>query len=182
MSEPAAKRMNATEFLDWVQTRPKGNYELIRGETVAMAPERAEHGRVKFNICRALADAITKARLPCEAFVDSLGAAIDEFTIYQPDALVNCGEPVAPDALLAPAPVIIVEAISPSSRRVDTNAKLAGYFRIGSLRHYLVVDCGRRLVLHYSRQGEQISVALVSDGALALDPPGLSIQIADIFP
>jgi Uma2 family endonuclease len=182
MSEPALKRMNAREFLDWAQSQERGRYELLRGEIVAMAPERAEHGRVKARIWRALADAIDRTASPCEAFVDSLGVAIDEFTVYQPDALVNCGEAIPPDALLAPAPMVIVEVISPSSRRLDTNAKLADYFRIASVRHYLVVDCIRRLVIHYSRQDDRVSVAFIKEGAIVLDQPGLSIQIAEIFP
>jgi Uma2 family endonuclease len=182
MTEAAAKRMNAVEFLDWVQTQPKGSYELLRGEIFAMAPERAEHARAKFKVARALADAIAHAGLSCEAFVDSLGVATDEHTVYEPDALVNCGDSISPEALLAPSPVIIVEVISPSSRNIDKNSKLSDYFRLASLRHYLVVDLSRRLVLHYRRQGEEIVVAFIKEGALALDPPGLSIEIADIFP
>ena len=181
MTELAAKRMNAVEFLDWAQAQEKGRYELWRGEIVAMAPERAEHVTAKFKIARALSDAIARAGLPCEAFVDGLGVAIDGETVYEPDALVNCGEKVAPESLLAPAPAIIVEVISPSSRNIDKAAKLSGYFRLESLSHYLVVDLSSRLVLHYRRQGEQIVVSFVKEGAILLDPPGLSMEMADIF-
>ncbi|WP_442753964.1 Uma2 family endonuclease [Methylocystis sp. JAN1] len=182
MPEPAVKRMNAPEFLYWAESQESGRYELVRGETIAMAPERAEHGRVKARVWRALSDAIDRTASPCEAFVDSLGVAIDEFTVYQPDALVNCGAAIPPDALLAPAPTVIVEVISPSSRRLDTNAKLADYFRVASVRHYLVIDCIRRLVIHYSRQDDRIAVAFVKEGTIVLDQPALSIQVADIFP
>ncbi|HEY8163504.1 MAG TPA: Uma2 family endonuclease [Methylocystis sp.] len=182
MTEAAAKRMNAGEFLDWVQAQPKGRYELLRGEIFAMAPQRAEHARTKLKVARSLTDAIERAGVRCEAFVDSLGVMTDEHTVYEPDALVNCGDPIAPDTLLAPSPAIIVEVISPSSRSIDKNSKLSDYFRLESLRHYLVVDLSRRLVLHYRRQGGEIVVAFVKEGAIALDPPGLSVDIADIFP
>ena len=182
MTEPAAKRMSVVEFLDWSQNQERGRYELWRGEIVAMAPERAEHVTAKARVWRALSDAIARAGLPCEAFVDGLGVAIDGDTVYEPDALVNCGEKVAPQSLLAPAPAVIVEVISPSSRNLDKAVKLSGYFRLASLSHYLVVDLSSRLILHYRRQGEQIVVSFVKEGAIALDPPGLSIEIADIFP
>lgn len=181
MTATAAKRMTAAEFLAWAETRESGRYELLRGEIVAMAPERAEHARAKATVWRALSDAIAQGGAPCEAFVDGLGVAIDDHTVYEPDALVNCGEAVAPESLLAPAPVVIVEVISPSSRKIDTNAKLSDYFRVASVAHYLVVDLARRLVLHYRRQGEEIGVAIVRDGAIGLDPPGLSIELAEIF-
>lgn len=182
MSEPAAKRMTVAEFLDWAPTQATGNFELLRGEVVSMAPERAEHSRVKFRITRALADAISRNGLPCEAFVDGLGVAIDEFTVYEPDAIVNCGEAVARDSLLAPTPAVIVELISPSSRSLDTNARLSDYFRVASVLHYLVIDCTRRLVVHDRRQDSGIAVTFDREGAIALDPPGLAIDLADIFP
>lgn len=182
MSERAAKRMNAAEFLGGVDTQPKGSFELLRGEVVAMAPERAEHGGVKARVWRALADAIARAGLPCEAFVDSLGVAVDEFTVYQPDVLVNCGEAVFGESLLAPSPVVTVEVISPSSRRLDAKAKLVDYFRVAIVRRYLVTDCARRLILHYCREGERLAVSLLREGTISLDPPGLSIGLAHIFP
>ena len=182
MAEPAARGMTVPQFLEWVATRPSGRYELVNGEVWSMSAETADHARVKARAWRALSDAIARANLPCEAFVDSLGVAIDETLLYEPDALVTCGEPVPPDALVAASPIVIVEVVSRSSRRIDTNVKLADYFRLPSLHHYLVLDSVRRLALHYSRQGERIAVALVQDGALTLDPPGLSIQIADLFP
>jgi Uma2 family endonuclease len=181
MSEPASKRMTVPEFLDWVETRSSGKYELVRGEIVAMAPERVEHGRTKAKVWRALADSITRAGLPCEAFVDSIGVAIDETTIYEPDALVDCGATLAPDAFFAGSPCVIVEVISPASRRIDTNAKLSDYFRLTCVAHYLVVDCARRLVLHYCRNGARIEVAVVTEGVVTMSPPGLSLAIADIF-
>lgn len=182
MSDLAAKRMNVADFLAWAQTQESGRHELLRGEIVAMAPERAEHGRAKANAWRALAAAIDHAGARCEAFVDSLGVGIDAQTAYIPDVIVNCGETVPPDSLLAPAPVVIVEVLSPRSRNIDKSVKLADYFRLPSVVHYLIVDLGRRIVLHYQRTSEEtITVRIVRDGVIALDPPGIEITFSDIF-
>ena len=48
-------------------------------------------------------------------------------------------------------PVIVVEVISPSTHKVDTTQKLADYFRIPSVRHYLIVNTSRRAVVHHER-------------------------------
>jgi len=182
MSATAVKRLTIAEFLAFAQTRDRGRYELIGGEIVAMSPERAEHVKAKAVIWRALAAAIDRAGAPCEAFVDGLVVAVDDETAYEPDALVNCGATIAPDSLVAPAPVVVVEVISPSSRNLDKSIKLAGYFRIASLAHYLVVDLAARLVYHYRRNGDgPITVTIVRDGVMELDPPGLKIEMTDIF-
>jgi Uma2 family endonuclease len=182
MSATAAKRMNVAEFLAWAETQESGRYELVHGEVVAMASERAEHIRAKTKVWRALDEAIRRAGAPCEAFVDGLAVAIDAQTAYVPDALVNCGEAVAPDSLLAPTPVIVVEILSPSSRNIDKSIKLADYFRLPGVAHYLVVDLGRRLMLHYRRVGDgPITVTIVKEGVIALDPPGLEIAMPEIF-
>jgi Uma2 family endonuclease len=79
-------------------------------------------------------------------------------------------------------PLIVVEVVSPSSRGIDAGVKLAGYFSMPSVRHYLIVDTDRQTVIHHHR-GEQdlIGVRILRDGRLTLDPPGLDIEIHDIF-
>ncbi len=47
-------RMTVAEFLPWAAAQDRGRYELVRGEVVAMAPERARHNIVKKSIARAL--------------------------------------------------------------------------------------------------------------------------------
>ena len=182
MSVPAVKRMSIAEFLAFAQTKERGRCELVGGEIVAMSPERAEHVKAKAVIWRALAAAIDRAGAPCEAFVEGLAVTVDDETAYEPDALVNCGATIAPDSLVAPSPVVVVEVTSPSSRNLDKSIKLAGYFRIASLSHYLVVDLAAQLVYHYRRNREgPITVTIVRDGVMELDPPGLKVAMTEIF-
>ncbi len=85
MTEPARAQMTADEFLTWAMTRPEGeHYELVAGEVVAMAPERAAHGRVKGRIFRKLSEAIERTGLPCEVYVDGMSVEVDANTLYQP--------------------------------------------------------------------------------------------------
>lgn len=116
---PQSKRMNAGEFLEWAEAQDRGRFQLIAGELVAMAPERANHARAKYALVKALEAAIHHAGLPCEAFVDGLQIIVDDETVFEPDALVNWGEKVPRDSVTATNPVIVAEAISPSSERRD---------------------------------------------------------------
>jgi len=182
MNAPAVKGMAVPEFLAWAETQDKGRYELVRGRIVTMAPERSEHVHAKRRVANVLEAAIERAGLACEAFVDGLAVVIDDETSYLPDALVNCGEQVASDSLVAPNPVIVVEVLSPSTREIDKSIKLADYFRVPGLSHYLIIDLGRRLTLHYRRRPDgAIMVAIVKEGELVFDPPGITVPVADLF-
>ena len=182
MNAPAIKRMNVPQFLAWAESQERGRYELVRGEIVAMAPERVDHVRAKRRAANALETAIERAGVACEAFVDGLAVVIDDETSYEPDALVNCGDPVSDHSTVAPHPVIAVEVLSPSTGNLDKTVKLADYFRVPGLAHYLIIDLGRRRVLHYRRQPDgAIMVAIVTDGEVACDPPGIAIDVASLF-
>src|SRR3954449_8716400 len=98
MNVSAVKRMTVPEFLAWAERQERGRYELVRGQVVAISPQRAEHGRGKFLAATALKAAIRRAGVACEAFVDSVAVRIDEETAYEPDVLVNCGDPVPADS------------------------------------------------------------------------------------
>ncbi len=183
MTVPAkSAKMTADEFLAWAEVQERGRFELIAGEAVAMAPEIADHGRAKFAIALALREAIEKAGVNCEAFVDSLTVRIDADAVVEPDALVNCGERVPPKSLYAPNPIIVVEVVSPSSRVRDFSEKFTDYFGVPSIQHYLIVDLDRRLLLHHKRgEAGTIVTAILKEGTLRLDPPGIEISLAGIF-
>ncbi len=175
--------MPAEAFLEWVEAQSSGRYQLIGGEIVAMAPERLEHAHVKRMVANALDAAIAVAGVPCRAFVDGAGVKIDGSTVFQPDALVNCGPPPPRGSLIAPNPVIVVEVISPTSVARDMAVKYANYFRHPSVQHYLIVFIENRIaVLHSRSEGEMLKSRIAREGdRLTLDPPGIEVAVSDLF-
>ena len=181
MADPVPKRMTVEEFIPWAMARPETeHYELVAGEIVAMSPERSVHARTKFRIARRFAEAIEKAGLPCETFIDGMTVQVDVDTLYEPDALVRCGQRLPDDALVVTDPVIVAEVLSPSTAYRDVGDKLVDYFRIPSVRHYLIANVKARVVVHHERDGGgAIATRIIHDGRLRLDPPG--IELTDIF-
>jgi Uma2 family endonuclease len=177
MSATAQIHMTADEFIVWAMEQPEGRrYELVAGEVVAMAPERAAHGRTKLRFARRFADTIEAANLPCEVFGDGMAVRVDADTFYQPDVMVRCGALVDDDATEVVDPVIVVEVVSPSSRRRDTGSKLEDYFRIPSVRHYLIVKTENKVIIHHQRDDAgDLATHIIRDGVLRLDPPGLVV-------
>jgi Uma2 family endonuclease len=185
-SMPAAVRkgMTSDEFIVWAMAQPEGErYELVAGEVVAMSPERLSHVQVKSLVWLALRTALAEAGLPCEAYADGVTVEVDEQTIYEPDALVRCGESLPGDTIKLRDPMIVVEVISPSSRARDTGAKLEDYFRLASVQHYLIVRAEVRSVIHHRRDRDgAIATRIVRAGTLKLDPPGIAVAVESFFP
>ncbi|WP_442756903.1 Uma2 family endonuclease [Methylocystis sp. JAN1] len=175
------QRMSAQEFLAWSQTQA-GRYELAGGEVFAQAAERAAHAKVKFRIAMALHNAIRSKGLPCHALPDGMAVRIDADTVFEPDAQVYCGPELPPDTIIVESPIIVVEVLSPSTGKNDALGKLAAYFRLPSVAHYLIVSPDARLIFHHARgEGATILTRVVREGAVAFDPPGLEIALADIY-
>ena len=111
-----------------------------------------------------------------------MGVRISERTAYQPDGLVYCGPRLPADTLEIDDPIIVVEVLSPSSSSRDQSVKLAGYFSLPSVVHYLVLAPEARMAIHHKRgAGDLIETRIARDGALSLDPPGLEVAVAELF-
>ena len=177
------RAMTVSDYLAWAETRGEGpRTELINGQIVAMSPERLAHNRAKGAAFMALRRAMETAGVGGEVLTDGVTVPIDEHTAYEPDAMVYCGEPLPGIEMTVSDPLIVLEVISPTSRHTDTSAKLIGYFKVSSVRHYLVIDPEARIVTHHARAAEvTIAAQVFTAGTLRLDPPGIAVEIADLF-
>src|SRR5450631_2734453 len=109
------KPMTVEAYIDWALQQPRGRFELLRGEIVPMNSERTGHARVKHRVANALEAAIEVSGLKCHMLPDGATVRIDDHTAFEPDALVYCGDLLPDDTIIIPAPVIVVEVLSPST-------------------------------------------------------------------
>ena len=182
MSDPARRRLTASEFIAWAMERPEHeHYELVGGEVVAMAPERIGHARMKFRVARRLAEAIEGAGLDCEVFVDGVSLRVNDATVYEPDVMLRCGPALKSEINEITDPLLIVEVLSPSTQGTDTGVKFSDYFGIPPVQHYLLVNPETPVIIHHRREaGDAIATQIIRDGRLRLEPPG--IEIAGVLP
>jgi Uma2 family endonuclease len=173
--------MTVDEYLAWAGERP-GRYELRDGNVVAMSPENAGHAEKKAAMHAALLAGIRARRLGCHALPDGMTVRIDQATAYEPDAVVYCGGKLPASAVEVVDPVIVVEVLSRSTRHIDLSAKLADYFRVPSIAHYLIVDPERPRIIHHARSSsDTILTRIVSEGSIALDPPGVELAMSAVY-
>jgi Uma2 family endonuclease len=182
VNAPPKIRMSAKEFLTWGETQSEGRFELVEGEVVVMSPERARHNLVKGAVYIALVEAVNRIATPCTVFTDGIGIQTGPDTIREPDASVQLGRFADLDKMVLDAPIILVEVLSPSSERSDAGEKLAEYFSIPSVMHYLIVCPKQKYCYHHKRIGQdKVLTTIVRDGSIEFNPPGLSVALKDIF-
>lgn len=172
--------LTVDEFLAWAEGRP-GRYELHDGAVVMMSPETMGHLRAKGAIYRALQDALDGQDLRCHVVPD--GATVRTSRgAFEPDALVYCGVPLDDATTEVPAPLVIVEVLSASTQHIDVSIKLAAYFSLASVVHYIVVTPGKRPLVHHQKQADgRILTSLYASGTVRLDPPGIELDVERCF-
>jgi Uma2 family endonuclease len=74
MTEVAHKRMNANESIAWAMEQPRGRFELVGSEVVAMAPESSIHARAKGCFARPLDEEVERLGLDSTVYPDGMAA------------------------------------------------------------------------------------------------------------
>lgn len=176
--------MTVDEFLRWSAVQERGRYELQDGRVIMQQSQTWSHAETKALVFNALVKAIAKVKLPYFAAPDGMTVRIDEHIAFEPDALVAPLPKPAADALEVNNPVIVVEVLSPTSVKRDAIDKLASYFRVPSIAHYLIVDPETRKILHHQRAtaGLKKPIELGQSDTLRLDPPGFEVPVTEFFP
>ena len=180
--EAALRFDDRAAYRAWAEVQQRGRWERCDGVVLAMAPERARHVRVKYIVWASLRHALAEAGSPCEALGDSITVEVGEETDYEPDVLVNCGDRVADESVVASSPVVIVEVLSPSTAQRDVTRKLEDYFTVPSICHYILVSTeSARVILHSRMENGLLLATPHSRGPIKLDPPGIAVDPASFY-
>jgi len=111
-------------------------HEYIDGHAFAMSGASNNHSRIAANMLGEFRNHL-KGK-PCEAFTADTKVKAGRDYFY-PDVIVDCGNPSGSD-YFASSPVIIVEVLSTSTRKVDTSTKLPKYLNIPTLKEYVLIE------------------------------------------
>jgi len=148
MAEAAEKLMTVDEFLQW-DDGTDTSYELVDGRPVAMAPPSGQHGTIVMNAGTLINNRLG-TRKPCRAQAEA-GIRLSDYRRWQADIAITCSPPAA-DAI---EPLLIVEVLSPTTRKIDLTDKLADYKSLPSVQEVWLIDSERRWVQIWWREGDQ---------------------------
>ena len=102
---------------------------------------------------------------------------------YYPDVMVAC-DPPGSDPYIREQPRLVVEVISPSTKRIDRQEKRLAYAGIASLEAYLLIHTDRRRVEIMRRRpdgGWVLSVHTEPDEPIDLPAVDLTLTVAEIY-
>ena len=167
------------EFLIW-EKRQRLRYELVSGAARAMIG-----GTVGRNLLagRVLAALLRQLRPGCTAHQSDLKVVSPAGMVTYPDVLVRCG-PIDEDATEIDDPILIVEILSPSTRREDLIRKRYRYQAIRSLLWLLHVEPKKVQVEVVSREADDSwRSVLVTDHAatIKLEQLGVEFHLAELY-
>ncbi|MEY3281801.1 MAG: hypothetical protein RL674_1786 [Pseudomonadota bacterium] len=111
-------------------------HEYINGEVYAMAGASRSHNILTGNVWSAFMAHLDGTR--CISFSSDMKVNIDNQFFY-PDVLVTCDDDLGDD-YYTKAPIILVEVLSKSTRKMDKSFKLAAYKTIPSLLEYVLIE------------------------------------------
>jgi len=111
-------------------------HELVDGAIYAMAGASANHERITNNVARKFGNHLEGT--PCEPFTSDMKVKVGSRFFY-PDVLVDCSFDES-QPYYTESPVIIVEVLSKSTRRMDETTKLMSYINIPSLQEYVLIE------------------------------------------
>ena len=160
MALPAEKKLFT--FADYLAWNEDEQIELIDGEAVMMAPPSTAHQLISMELSRQLANFLEgkkcraiPAPFAVRLFEGEKDAPSDVRTVVEPDLSVICDTSKLDTYGCKGAPDMVIEILSPSTRRHDRLVKLNLYQRAG-VKEYWIVSPGEQTV----------EVLLLEDGRL----------------
>jgi Uma2 family endonuclease len=158
-------------------------HEYVNGRVYAMAGASDDHNRITGNLFSTLHTALRGKR--CEAFINDMKVKVPPNVTdvyYYPDVIVACD--AADNAkYYRERPKVIIEVLSPETRRTDEREKVYAYQQVRTLEVYALVeqDVAQITVLHRGDTGWRKEVLSGLAATLKLDCLGIEIPFDRIY-
>lgn len=172
-----ARQLVPRDVYDRMERDGNVRHEWVGGSVFAMVGASGDHNRIALR----LAGALDRAGPTCRVFASDMRLMVEDAGYY-PDVMVACGE--SPDRYFETAPCLLAEVLSPSTRDIDRREKRAAYLRIGSLRHYLVIEQDDPRVEHHHRPSPDAPWELEVIGPgdrMHLSCPTVDLDVESLF-
>ena len=130
--------------------------ELIDGVIYHFGTPSVAHQKIISELSYILKHHVVKNEGKCDVFTSPIAVQLDcdDKTIVQPDILVLCDKNKMKQQCIFGAPDMVVEVLSPSTRKYDLTTKMAKYMNAG-VREYWIVDLDKKKILVYNWENDE---------------------------
>lgn len=183
----SGKRVTYEEFLKITEDNEE-RYEFIDGEVFLLSSPGMMHQIILANMFNDMMNWFKgkKCRVFAAPFdVTLLGEEIESKNVVQPDILVSCdyNEQRNERDRYTGTPALVVEILSPQTRRRDQAKKLKVYMDGGVSEYWIVDPKGMKVVQYYFTENEPMETMVYNhpDIVKSIHFKGLELTTDDIF-
>lgn len=109
-------------------------HEYIAGQIYAMSDAHANHNRLSATLMREIGNHL-KGK-PCQPYASDMKVKVGSKYFY-PDVMVDCSDS---NDYYTETPILLVEILSKSTRRMDETTKRVVYMQIPTLQEYVLIE------------------------------------------
>ena len=175
---PDLRFVTVEEYLATEEASPVRR-EFLGGAVVAMSGGTNRHGLIVTNLAGLLWSRLRGHR--CRAFSTDTKVRVQLAThvrFYYPDGMVVC-DLNRESEHFQDRPVLVVEVLSPTTRRTDLLEKLEAYLAIPSLAVYLMAEQDAPVVVAVRREGREVYEGL--EATIPLPELGFELPLAELY-
>lgn len=173
----AGLRMQAEEYFRLANDGHR--YELVNGVVILSPSPTPRHQQVMLKIAAQLSAFLEKH--PVGAAYPETDVRLDENLVYRPEIVFLRTERVLDNwERIRTAPDLVVEIVSPASRRYDAETKRSDYERYG-VREYWLIDPDRETMTFYRLEsGRYVETAPKQDRLTSEAVPGFVLDLSAV--
>ena len=174
--------MSVDEYLEG-ELVSRTKHEYIAGAVFAMAGAKNAHNRIAGNAFLAFGTQLKGTR--CTPYNSDTKIRIrmkGHIRFYYPDLSVICKSNDLNESF-QDQPVVVVEVLSDSTRRLDDGEKRDAYFTIPSLTHYILLEQDSPIAVVYRRTDEHFErheCTKLAD-VIVIDGLDLSLPLQELY-
>src|SRR5262245_19458297 len=176
---PTARRLDWRAFLRFPSDGRR--HELLDGKHVVTPPPDISHQRACSSLHVQLGNHVRRRRQG-EVLAGPIGLKLAQHTVVEPDLLVVLAAPARSlRGLVDQAPDLVVEVLSPSTRRNDRGRKLRQYAAAG-VPEYWIVELRAKVVEQYLLRGAAYELLGAHQRRIAMQrAPDVTIDLGELW-
>jgi len=173
--------VSEAEFLE--MTNEDTHWELRYGELIKHTPQRIYHSRLSNKLFRLL-DSFVLSKGIGEIHSAPTAIKLADNLIYEPDVFFLTTEQAnkldSQDFYFVGVPKLIIEIVSPSSRRRDTHIKFLDYEHFGVEEYWLIDPLEKKYNFYHLAKKHYELIAVDNDIFKSIVLDGFEIKLRDL--
>lgn len=162
------------EYLAGEQTA-EIKHEYIDGQIYAMSGAHANHNRLSATLMREIGNHL-KGKT-CQPYASDMKVKIGSKYFY-PDIMVDCSDS---NDYFTETPILLVEILSKSTRRMDETTKRVSYMQIPNLQEYVLIEQDFVKIEVMRRSDDWRSATYLLGDSVTFESIGLTVAVEDIY-